>query len=454
MSLSPSGGVAFHGDRVFVPFVHNGQENRVAKLVHSYAKKVDDLKYVSDKGLDMPFVAYSRAKSKVDLFDVDLTRISFSKTMRKYFFAGRPILPHMLPTEMKLYCDHHDLKFEKVKDSHVLTVGDGLFFGTFGAVRVKGSELIIVAVWKPFVLTFFRATSLIHHEFSASSDVCQLQIPSGVLEMQISQHRVYHGAMFNEESIIEMITNKWNGPYQVVVSKPYVKVESMFNVAVVHNTKWICAVCEKTFDEPVKWAQHFHHPVILNYSDTTWKEVRVVQGEFLEGNVYRHQISCPCSTHTQKTLMVGSIMNPKHAWFQKIVSKAVTKATSTAGPFRFKDDVKMLNTNPSFTSWDDIGLSIKFLVELDRCRWDKQVQWSLQFKRDHVNSRNVTLTYEESQKKRMHMENMRRVAGDITKRYMTRLHRLRTVDVKMECGHSDPKRRRVSEEERAETLLS
>ena len=295
------------------------------------------------------------------------------------------------------------------------------------------------------MLTFFRATSLIHHELSVASDVQQLQIPSGVLEMQITQHRVYHGAMFNKESIIEMITNKWHGSYQVVVSKPYVKVESMFNVAVVHNAKWICVVCEKAFDEPVKWAQHFHHPVILNYSDTTWKEVRIVQGEFLEGNVYRHQISCPCTTHTQKSLMVGSIMNPKHGWFQKILNKAISKAASTAGPFRFKDDVKMLNTNPSFSSWEDVGLSIKFLVELDRCKWDRQLQWSLQFKSNPAHGRNETMTYEESQKKRLDIENIRRVAGDITKRYMDRLHRLRSIDVKKECGHSSPKKRRVSE---------
>lgn len=444
MSLSPLIGAAFHGDRVFVPFKYEGQENRVATLIRSYDKKVEGLKYVSDKGIDIPFKEYSKAKSKVDAFDLDLSRISFSRPASKFFFNGIPILPQTVPTEMKRYCDHHDLKFKKVKNTHVLTVENGLFFGTFGAISVRGSELTIVALWKPFVLTFFGAAALIHHEFSVSSDVHQLQIPSGVMEMQITQHRVYHGAMFNKESIVEMITNKWHGSHQLVVSKPYVKVESMFNVAVVHKGKWICVVCEKAFDEPVKWAQHFHHPVILNYSDTTWKEVRVVQGNFLEGNVYKHQIACPCSTHIQKSLMVGSIMNPKHEWFQQILNKAIAKATSTAGPFRFKDDVKMLNTNPSFCSWEDIGISIKFLVELDRCRWEKQLQWSLQFKSDHSEGRNVALTYEESQKKRASIEKIRRVAGDITKRYTDR-HRLRTINDIKDCGHSSPKKRRVSE---------
>lgn len=73
------------------------------------------------------------------------------------------------------------------------------------------------------------------------------------------------------------------------------------------------------------------------------------------------------------------------------------------------------------------------------------MQWSLQFKRDYKNSRNLALTYEESLQRRVYIENIRRVAQDITKRYTARVQRLKETNDKEECGHSGPKKRKISE---------
>ena len=455
MSLSPLGGVAFHGNRVFVPFKHDGDKSRLAQFIREkYKDQIADLKVVGDVGVDIKFSTYSKAKSELDVFDLDLSKIFFSKLHTRYYFAGSFILPQMLPTEMKRYCQNHRICMKIVKDADIYKVSDGLYCGKFGTIMVKRNELVILAAWKSFVLTFFTAKSSVHHEFERSSTGIRIQVLEEYVDMQISMHRCYHGATFHKTKILDMITHKWNGPYQVVVSKPYVSTESMYNVAVVNNGKWICAVCEKKFDEPVKWAQHFHHPVILNYSDTTWKEARVTHGKFVEGNVYKYQISCPCSTHTQNSLMVKKIMDPKHGWFQKILKKAITKATSTAEVMVLKSDILLMNTDPAYSSWEDIGLSIRFLVELERRKWDKQQQWGLQFKRDHLNSRNVALSYEESQEKRKQVEIVKQISKDITKRHAERIDELKKAIEKEECGHSVAKKRRVSEEEAAEASRS
>lgn len=179
-------------------------------------------------------------------------------------------------------------------------VNGTVYVSQAGLFKCVGDKFYVRGVWKPCVITISgEMCQTLHKSYNTGENPEPLDI-TGYTTVKVDLLVPYHGPTRTLESIADAMMH-YSAATDVVA---YKTGHNLYNVAFVHENKWKCIVCNKEFDRPVEWADHYDMTIELPYGSNAWHAVHIndKRNPVLSRVPYRGGICGPVKFHAQGTL--------------------------------------------------------------------------------------------------------------------------------------------------------